>query len=202
MTQVRTRRLLLRPLRPADFSSFKDVRGRCHSWLTKWEPRRPAGSPDPATDSAAFATRCAARERERQLGTGYAFGVFVGEEFAGEINVNNVVRGAFQSGHVGYWVDEKFAGQGVTPEGLVGVFGFVFDQVGLHRLEIAIIPRNAASLRVVEKLAIRREGQSARYLEIDGIWEDHVRFGVTAEEWQARRDELTERHLTGTRARR
>ena len=82
----------------------------------------------------------------------------------GEVNVNNVVRGAFRSAHVGYWVDRRWAGAGVIPEALVAVFGFAFDEVGLHRLEINIIPRNVRSRRVVEKLGVRCEGLAERLI--------------------------------------
>jgi len=80
---------------------------------------------------------------------------------------------------------------------------FAFEQLQLHRVEICIVPRNQRSRRVVEKLAIREEGVAQRYLEINGTWEDHVRYGFTVEEWQERRDELLrtwiERHPTGSR---
>jgi ribosomal-protein-alanine N-acetyltransferase len=104
--------------------------------------------------------------------------------------VNNVVRGAFQSAHVGYWIDERHAGKGFIPEGLVGIFGFMFDRVGLHRLQISIIPRNASSRRVVEKLDIRNEGLARGYLQIAGEWEDHIRYAITSNEWEQRREEL------------
>ena len=68
--------------------------------------------------------------------------------------------------------------------------GFAFEQLDLHRLEICIVPRNANSRRVMEKLELREEGVALRYLEINGVWEDHVRYGFTVEEWQQRRDEL------------
>ena len=54
------------------------------------------------------------------------------------------------------------------------------------------MPRNTNSRRVMEKLAIREEGIAERFLEINGTWEDHVRYGITAEEWAARRDELAD----------
>jgi len=55
-----------------------------------------------------------------------------------------------------------------------------FDVLRLHRVEINIRPENAASLRVVEKLGLRREGERAAYLHIDGDWRDHVTFVVYA----------------------
>ena len=130
------------------------------------------------------------RMRESQLGTGYGFGIFVGGSFAGEINVNSIHRGAHQSAYVGYWIDRNLAGQGYMPEAVVAVLQFCFEQLLLHRVQISIIPRNTSSRRVVEKLAIRDEGIAVRYLEINGVWEDHVRYAITSEEWAERRDEL------------
>jgi len=190
VTELHTSRLVLRGLRPSDFAQWSEVRHRCADWLTKWEPAPTPGAPDPSRDPAAFSARCNARDRERQLGTGFAFSLWSQGVFCGEINVNNVVRGAFQSGHVGYWIDERHAGRGFVPEGLVAVFGYAFDRVGLHRLQISIIPRNASSRRVVEKLQIRDEGIAQGYLQIAGVWEDHVRYAITAEEWDRRREEL------------
>ena len=138
----------------------------------------------------AFAVRCGARQRERQLGTGYGYGIFVDGHFAGEINLSIVQRGPFQSAYVGYWIDERHAGHGYMPEAVVLVLRFGFEQLGLHRLQISIIPRNTASRRVVEKLGIRDEGVAQRYLEINGVWEDHIRYAMTVEEWDQRRDQL------------
>ena len=67
---------------------------------------------------------------------------------------------------------------------------FAFEELRLHRIQIAIIPRNRASHRVMEKLEIRDEGTAVRYLEINGTWEDHVRYAITSEEWLERADEL------------
>jgi ribosomal-protein-alanine N-acetyltransferase len=172
-----------------DYDAWFEVRARCRDWLVPWEPR-PRGAPLPAEDRASFAARCAIRERERQLGTGYGFGVFAGGRFVGEVTLSSIQRGPFQSAFIGYWVDRAVAGQGLIPESVVVTLQFAFETIGLHRVEISIIPRNSASRRVVEKLAIRCEGVSVGMLEIDGVWEDHARFAVTAEEWDARRAEL------------
>jgi ribosomal-protein-alanine N-acetyltransferase len=184
------RRVLLRPLTLNDFDEWRAVRRRCNDWLTKWEPRRIPGQPDTVEDRQAFSARCSVRMREIQLGTGYGFGIFVDGRFGGEINVNSIHRGAHQSAYVGYWIDEALAGQGYMPESLVTVLRFSFEELLLHRLQISIIPRNTSSRRVVEKLDLRDEGIAERYLEINGTWEDHVRYAITSEEWDLRRDEL------------
>lgn len=192
MTTLFGRRVLLRPLAPTDFPAWREVRRRNAGWLTKWEPTRPPGSPDVIEDREAFTIRCNARQRERQLGSGYGFGIFVDGEFAGEINLSSVQRGPFQSGSIGYWIDEAHAGQGYTPEALVVLLRYCFEDLRLHRLEVAIVPRNHASRRVVEKLELRDEGLAKGFLEIDGNWEDHVRFGITDEEWNERGAQLCE----------
>jgi [ribosomal protein S5]-alanine N-acetyltransferase len=189
-TELHGRRVLLRPLTVDDFRAWSEVRRRCGDWLTKWEPQVLSGRPDPALDRAAFAARCSARQREWQLATGYGFGIFAEGRFAGEINVGTIQRGPFQNAYVGYWIDRDLAGKGYMPESLVVVLRFAFEDLGLHRVQVAIIPRNAASRRVVEKLDLRMEGVAERYLQINGAWEDHCRYAITSEEWQRRRPQL------------
>ena len=117
--------------------------------------------------------------------------MFLESALIGEINLSNVVRGAFQNAHVGYWVDRDHAGYGYIPEALVVAARFAFEEVGLHRLQVSIVPRNRSSRRVVEKLDLRCEGLAERYLEINGVWEDHLRYAITVEEWQSRALELS-----------
>lgn len=184
------RRVVLRPLVPQDFTGWSEVRRRNGEWLTVWEPVKLSHHPDPETNREVFAARCGARDRERLAGSQYAFGIFVDGAFAGEINLNNVVRGAFQSATIGYWIDKARAGRSFMSEAVVVLSQFAFEELGLHRIEVCIIPRNANSRRVMEKLRFREEGIAERFLEINGVWEDHVRYGFTREEWDERRDSL------------
>ena len=185
-----SKRVMLRPLIAQDFEAFSEVRIRNSSWLTKWEPLVPRNTTDPAHSREAFANRCTVRDRDRQLGSSYTFGMFVNGSLAGEVNLNNVVRGALQCATIGYWIDEARAGNSYTAEAVVLISKFAFEQLKLHRVEICIIPRNANSRRVMEKISFREEGLAERFLEINGVWEDHVRYGFTYEEWLERKDEL------------
>jgi [ribosomal protein S5]-alanine N-acetyltransferase len=185
------RRLMLRPLVASDFADWSDVRRRNGEWLRIWEPQTQPSPIDPARDRSLFNNRCTTRERERQQGVAYGLGIFVDGAFCGEINLNNVVRGAFQSAYVGYWIDEARAGRSYMSEAVAVVTKFAFEDLHLHRLEIDIIPRNTNSRRVMEKLRYREEGVAERFLEINGVWEDHVRYGITVEEWELRKTDLT-----------
>ena len=182
-------RVRLRTLVDTDYDEWLAVRASCRDWLVPWEPR-PAGAPPTPEDRASFSARCAARERERQIGSGYGFGIFLAGRLVGEITLSSIQRGPFQNATIGYWIDRSAAGQGLAPEATVAVLRFAFEELGLHRVEIAIVPRNEASRRVVEKLGLREESTALRFLEIDGVWEDHIRYAITSEEWAQRREEL------------
>jgi ribosomal-protein-alanine N-acetyltransferase len=98
-------------------------------------------------------------------------------------------------GYIGYWIDEALAGHGYVPEGVVLLMAYAFETLGLHRLEAAIVPRNHASRRVAEKLGLRDEGLALRFLQIQGVYEDHLRYAITDDEWRARRADLRARFL-------
>ena len=117
------------------------------------------------------------------------FGHFVIEAasgaLAGVVNVNEVVRGGFQSGYLGYYAFVPHAGRGLLRAGLSRVLDRVFGELGLHRVEANIQPENDASLALVRRLGFRREGFSPGYLKVQGEWRDHERFALTREEWRA-----------------
>ena len=101
----------------------------------------------------------------------------------GWANVSNIVRGAFQSGYLGYGAFASHAGRGLMTAGLRAVLGGVFGELGLHRVEANVQPGNARSLRVVRRLGFEKEGFSRRYLKVDGDWRDHERWALIAENW-------------------
>ncbi|HET9727893.1 MAG TPA: GNAT family protein [Acidimicrobiia bacterium] len=197
MTQLTGKRVLLRPLRVDDWDAWREVRLRCREWLERWEPIAEPGAPDPAFEREAFRARCGAWDRQRHFDAAYGFGLFsVDGRFIGEVSLGSVQRGPFQMGYIGYWIDEACAGQGLVPEGVVLIMQYAFESLRLHRLEAAIVPRNEASRRVAEKLGLRNEGVALRFLQIQGVYEDHVRYAITAEEWSERGHVLVAEFVT------
>ncbi|HLY34248.1 MAG TPA: GNAT family protein [Jatrophihabitantaceae bacterium] len=175
----------LRPPRLRDGKAWSEIRMRNEMWLLKWEPTSPHSWAERNAIGSWPALLSALRKSGR-AGTMLPFVVTYAGSFVGQMNVSNVVHGALRSCTVGYWVDQSVAGRGITPTALALVIDHCFDGVGLHRVEVDIRPENTASLRVVEKLGLRREGYYERFLDIDGGWRDHIAFAVTAEEVRGR----------------
>ncbi|MCE3036143.1 GNAT family N-acetyltransferase [Streptomyces sp. CMSTAAHL-2] len=102
-------------------------------------------------------------------------------EIAGFININNIVRGGFRCGALGYGAFAHAAGRGLLREGLDLVIGHAFGPLGLHRLEINAQPENLASAALARGAGFRLEGFSPKMIYIDGDWRDHERWALTAE---------------------
>jgi ribosomal-protein-alanine N-acetyltransferase len=115
-------------------------------------------------------------------GTMLPFVISYDGRLVGQLDVSNIVHGVLRSCTVGYWVDAAVAGRGIATTALALAVDHCLTTVGLHRVEVDIRPENAASLRVVEKLGLRREAYYERFLDIAGGWRDHIGFAITAEE--------------------
>ena len=92
----------------------------------------------------------------------------------GLVGLNNVVWGAFCSCTLGYKLDKDYVNQGYMTEAVTLVSAYAFTELGLHRIEGNVMPRNLPSRRVLEKCGFENEGLSRYYLKINGVWEDHI----------------------------
>jgi len=169
----------LRPIARGDARAWQSARRRNALWLGPWDATAPPGAEARPTSFRALVKRL--RQAARR-GTTYPFVVEVDGVFAGQVSVNNIVRGSAQFASIGYWIDQRFAGRGVIPRAVAMVIDHCFFVAGLHRIEICIRPENTNSLRVVEKLGIREIGYAPYFLHIDGAWRDHRIFAITKEE--------------------
>lgn len=171
--------VVLRPLRRSDAHAWLDLRARNEQWLRPWE----ATSPEPPTGRPpTFVTYARMLNRQARKGESLPFAVEYRGELVGQVTVASITRGSLCSASIGYWVSRHVAGRGIIPTAVALTVDHCLGPVGLHRVEIAIRPENAASLRVVAKLGLREEGVRERYLHIQGQWCDHRTFAVTAEE--------------------
>ena len=171
--------LVLRPLVAADADAWRRARQHNAAWLVPWDATVPPGG---EARPASFKSLVRRLSKQARQGITFPFAIDVGGRFAGQVTVNNIVRGSAMFASVGYWLDRDHAGRGVMPRAVAMVIDHCFTTAGLHRVEIAIRPENSNSLRVVEKLGIREIGYAPKYLHIDGAWRDHRIYAITKEE--------------------
>lgn len=174
----------LRPLRRRDLSAWREVRLANEGWLAPWEGSPPSARPaswEERHSPAVFRALLRGHDQDASAGRAFPFGITVDDRLAGQVNVASVIRGAFDSASIGYWVDGRLAGRGIAPLAVALAIDHVFT-TGLHRVEANIRPENAPSLRVVEKLGLRAEGRHERFLFIDGAWRDHLSYAVVRED--------------------
>ncbi|MBE9373927.1 GNAT family N-acetyltransferase [Saccharopolyspora sp. HNM0983] len=174
-------RVALRPPRLRDARAWSSTRLRDRAYLQQWEPSAVGGWNERNTPGAWPAQWAALRGMARR-GQALPFTITVDGEFAGQLTVGNIVRGALRSGWIGYWVAADRAGGGVATAAVALAQDHGFGPAGLHRLEATVRPENAASIRVLEKTGFRREGLFERYLDVAGAWRDHYVYALTAEE--------------------
>jgi ribosomal-protein-alanine N-acetyltransferase len=178
--------VLLRPYRRNDARAWSDVRIANQQWLAPWESSPPGPWAD-MNSVRAYLYVYRDMKRAARRGESMPFAVCLRDEsgrdrLVGHLNLGNIVRRAFSSAYVGYWIDARVAGRGIIPTALALAVDHAFGPGGLHRVEINIRPENGPSRRVVEKLGFREEAYHPRYMHIDGTWRDHLGYAMTSEE--------------------
>lgn len=107
------------------------------------------------------------------------------EALLGTVSISNIMRGPVQSCTFGYWIGAAHSRKGYTTAAVEIAVHFVFNAAKLHRCEAHIIPENTASIRLITSLGFRHEGLATKYLRINYAWRDHIRFGMTVEDYDA-----------------
>jgi len=162
----------VRVLRRSDAGRLADAYLRNREHLAPWEPLRP---------DEFFTGDGQAASIESKLGLFVAgsdvpWVLAEGARVVGVMNLSGIVRGPFLSGHLGYWVDKEMTGRGIGSAAVEFAVEAARTELGLHRLQAATLPHNAASQRILKRAGFEEIGRAAAYLKIAGSWQDHVLF--------------------------
>jgi [ribosomal protein S5]-alanine N-acetyltransferase len=181
---LETDRLFLKVLDENFAPQVLDYYQRNDEFLKQWEPQR-----DQEFYTIPYQQNILQSELDKiQAGQQFRVWLFKKEEdfskTIGTVALSNIVRGAFQSCHLGYKLDAQEINQGYMTEALQSVTRYAFEDLHLHRIEANIIPRNQISLKVVQKLGFYDEGLAKKYLRINGTWEDHIHMVLLNEEME------------------
>lgn len=175
------RTLTLRPLRRSDRSDWEDLRARNLDWLSRWESTVP-GEDRTVTP---FGRLRRGFDRAARHGQVLPFVIDVEGRIVGAMHLFDVIWGSRSTGSAGYWLDREATGHGWATWALALLIDHALLEVGLHRVEVAIRPDNAASLAVVQRLGLPEEGVRRGLMHVDGAWRDHRCFAVVAEDLRA-----------------
>ena len=174
-------RVALRAPKLTDAGQIIEMQAASQDFLTPWVPTRP----DDELDIAAVRKRIAEQRRQFKADRDYKFVFTLGQTgpVIGRLSLSQVFRGIFQNAYLGYQIDVRYKRLGLTSEAVRLALGVAFGPLGLHRVQAAIMPHNEASLALIRSVGLRYEGKAERYLKIAGVWQDHLMFAVTADEW-------------------
>lgn len=166
----------LRPLRVLDASAWQEIRKRNHAWLSPWDATVPREGAATGEIPANFSVMVRRLRHEAREGRVLPWVMEFQGRMVGQITMGGITYGSLRSAYIGYWIDQQYAGRGITSLAVAMASDYAFDRLRLHRLELNIRPENAASRAVAEKLGFQEEGFRAQYLHIDGDWRDHVTY--------------------------
>lgn len=168
--------LYLRYPNIGDYPAWSQLRESSREFLVPWEP---IWAPDELS-KANFRRRLRRYQREIHDDQAYPFLVFSSEDdsLIGGCTLASVRRGVTQSGTLGYWVGAQHARKGYMTAAVRALLPFGFKTLGLHRLEAACIPENEPSRRLLLKVGFREEGRARSYLQIHGVWHDHILYAL------------------------
>lgn len=153
------------------------VRNTLH--FAPYSPRRPAGYHDVAAWRGRLDEMDRARRSDAAL---HLFGFERArndEHVVAHIAFTSVSRGVFQACFLGYGIDAKRVGQGLMREGLAAAIRYAFDTMMIHRIMANYVPTNERSGRLLRSLGFTVEGYARDYLELDGVWKDHILTSLT-----------------------
>jgi len=174
-TLVRGEGIYLRPPDMHDFEAWAELRTQSRAFLTPWEPTWPS---DDLTRGA-FRRRVRRNQQEINNDEAYPFLLFRDDDvLAGGLTLGQVKRGVVQTATLGYWIGEAHARQGLMSAAVRAVTGYAFATLRLHRIEASCLPHNEASMKLLERNGFTREGYARAYLRIDGLWQDHLLYGL------------------------
>lgn len=179
--RVRAGVVALRPIRLRDGAAWRRIRMRDREYLERWEPSAP-GSWEDRHGSLSWVVQWVGLRALARRGRCLPFAITVDGEFAGQLTIGSISRGALRSAWIGYWVASDHAGGGVATAAVALAVDHALGGAGLHRLQATARPENAASLRVLVKAGFRKEGLFERYLDVAGGWRDHLCYAITEEE--------------------
>jgi RimJ/RimL family protein N-acetyltransferase len=172
---IETARLRLRRLVPGDLAALHAIQSRedVTRWLY-WDPRN-------EDEVRAGIEAHIARPSDQ----GLVLAIDLDGELIGTVNV---AVGEHRQGEIGFALHPDHQGHGYATEAAEAIIELAFGSYGLHRVCASVEPRNTASVRVLERLGMRKEGHLVETELVKGEWSSEAVYAIVAREWRAARE--------------
>jgi ribosomal-protein-serine acetyltransferase len=161
---------------PAIFAAVERNRQYLREWLP-WVDRTRS-----AEDLHEFISRVTA---QFAAGHGPNAGVWVEGVLAGGIGVHPIDWANFHCS-LGYWLDAAQQGKGTITRCCAVLLDYLFDDLGLHRVEIRCGTGNLRSCAIPQRLGFTRESVAREAEWVNERWVDLVVWSMLEEEWRQR----------------
>lgn len=159
-----------RPLELSDVEALTALHVENRQFLAPWQPLRP----DTYFTEAGQLGAVGALLAQQANGSAVPLVIIDGGAVVGTLTLASIIRGAFQSCSVGYWLAERAQGRGLATAALLEAVDLAFGDLRLHRVQAETLPHNERSQRVLNRVGFEEYGVARSYLHIAGRWQDNV----------------------------
>ena len=175
----RSSRLVLRPFTPHDLDAFLAMHSDPE--VVRYVPYPPLTREKAEERLHAIATMTAIDDEAQNL----RLAVVLPEtdEVIGDVSMW-CSPGDRHRAEIGYLFNARFQGRGYATEAVTELLRIGFEEAGLHRITANADARNAASIRVMERIGMRREAHFIQGAYEKGEWVDEVEYAIVADEWR------------------
>lgn len=103
----------------------------------------------------------------------------------GNVSLGGILRSAAQFCYLGYGIAANRQGTGLMSEAVNVVVHYGFAELSLHRIMANYIPTNERSGKLLRRLGFTVEGYARDYLNLNGVWQDHILTSRVNPQWKA-----------------
>ena len=161
-----------RPLTLADVEALTGLYVDNRRFLAPWQPLRP----DSYFTAAGQREAAIAVLAQQESGVAVPLVVLDGGAVVGTLTIASIIRGAFQSCSVGYWLAERSQGRGLATAALQEAVDLAFGDLRLHRIQAETLTHNRRSQRTLQRVGFEQYGEARQYMHIAGQWQDNVLY--------------------------
>jgi RimJ/RimL family protein N-acetyltransferase len=180
MPEIRTARLRLRDMTLDDVDAYRAYRTDpdvCASLTTATPPTR---------EHTIASIEHMLRLGGPTVGEDYRYLIEADGALVGDVSIG--IRAGGGVAEIGYVLHPDHRGHGYATDAAAAVVDHVIEHHGIHRIEASLAPDNVPSMRVLESIGMTFEVLARLAFDFDGVWEDDLRYAMTADERRAWRD--------------